>query len=397
MKVTALEHDASLRLANYEEEVARLRHQKGTERSKAEELELKLACLISDKETEQRRYDEERARHLSAVEQLRLIERNESSMRERLYLANKSVEELRAARVAEQVPIRDDDDPRVALHKQIGELQNDRDRLQADANLLREDLAASKELIREKDNQIHDLDHRNRAQRALSFHGGPCQICPGLKKQIIELQEAIEAIQSEVSEKEIEISKLSAQLACAPPGLQPPDEGDFITKAAHEASMFALSQRVGDASKETFDHMKAQFQDALDEEKDENVFLVAENNRLKLDHQAAETQVIEAQGIIRSLQAELKVSRGSAPRVDPSPTPKPRSASVSCPRVASPAPKGRSKSLDSKSHFGSVAENKASFADRLVAEFRTSLGNYHLPAAAARNSPKRTERARGRS
>ena len=53
--------------------------------------------------------------------------------------------------------------------------------------------------------------------------------------------------------------------------------------------------------------------------------------------------------------------------------------------------------MDNKSHFGSVAENKASFADRLVAEFRTSLGNYHLPAAAARNSPKRTERARGRS
>ena len=41
MQVTALEHDASLRLANYEEEAARLRHQKGTERSKAEELELK--------------------------------------------------------------------------------------------------------------------------------------------------------------------------------------------------------------------------------------------------------------------------------------------------------------------------------------------------------------------
>ena len=69
--------------------------------------------------------------------------------------------------------------------------------------------------------------------------------------------------------------------------------------------------------------MKAQFEDALDEEKDENAYLVAENARLRVDHHAAETQVIEAQGIIRSLQAELKVSRGSAPRVAVSPMPNP--------------------------------------------------------------------------
>ena len=122
------------------------------------------------------------------------LERNESIMRERLYLANKSVEELQAARAADRIPVYDDDDPRIALQQQIGELQNDRGRLQADANLLREDLAASKELMREKDDKIHDLDHRNRAQRALSHHGGPCQVCPGLKAQILELQEVIEAI-----------------------------------------------------------------------------------------------------------------------------------------------------------------------------------------------------------
>ena len=192
--------------------------------------------------------------------------------------------------------------------------------------------------------------------------------------------------------KEIEISKLSAQIACAPPGLQPTADGDLLTKAAHEAAMFALSQRVREASKGTFDHMKAQFEDALDEEKDENAYLVAENARLKIDHQAAGTQVIEAQGIIRSLQAELKVTRWSAPRVAASPMPKPRSASVSCPRVASPAPKGRSKSFDSR-----VTTAKTSFADKLVADFCTSLGDYQLPPDAVRNSPRRMARPRGRS